>query len=73
MAEQGQLGQSSEVGGSEPEREIVSFSSCVCMHGLVVKSELGKKDPVPPLHLFPSDQEGSSADFCVVLVSPSEI
>ena len=32
----------SEVGGSEPNREIVSFRSCVRTRGLVVRSELEK-------------------------------
>ena len=64
----------SEVGGSEPNREIVSFRSCVRMRGLVVRSELGKMiaGPLPFAFSFLS-QDGSSCEFYVVLVSPSEI
>ena len=47
----------SEVGGSEPNREIVSFRSCVRTHGLVVGSELEKIE-LCGLSLFPFGSGG---------------
>ena len=63
----------SEVGGSEPNREIVSFRSCMRARGLVVMSELGKMVSPCPFSFSLLDQECSSSEFCGVLVSPSEI
>ena len=62
-----------EVGGSEPNREIVSVRSRACTRDLVVRSELRK---IVRPRLFPFsllDQEGSSSEFHVVLMSPSEV
>ena len=47
----------SEVGGSEPNREIVLFRSCVRTRGLVVRSELEKIEALP-LSLFPFGSGG---------------
>ena len=43
--------------GSEPNREIVSFRSCVRTRGLVVRSELEKIE-ARPLSLFPFGSGG---------------
>ena len=59
----------SEVGGSEPNREIVSFLSCVRTCGLVVRSELGEVELARPLSLFPF---GSGGYFFLVLCRSSE-
>ena len=48
----------SEVGGSETNREIVSVRSHARTRGLVVRSELGKKQLGAPFPFSLWDQEG---------------
>ena len=64
----------SEVGGSETNREIVSFRfvrACVCARGLVVEWNFGSVYGLCPLP-FPFCRERFSLFPCGVRVSPSE-
>ena len=60
------------LGGAQPGNRFVSFVRAYARSGSEVGIGKNGLAPVPfPFSFW--DQEGSSSEFCVVLVSPSEI